>query len=553
MTLSNIEKHNQLPRGMYFQKKSYEDGPLPTFQEVKNQLPQPIFEQRPDYLDCYWHTWEIAYRNLHIPTKESGFVSNFIDAAFNNDVFLWDTAFITMFCNLANPYIPGIRSLDNFYCKQFDDGEIPREMVRDTGKDFLPWVNYDRLPLHSYFHNHYGHRRLMQTERPSFEDMFKPELGRKVEVPPYLTLDNLNHPILAWAEWESFKHTGDVDRLEMIFEPNLRYYDALKVHLQNHFGLFVTDWASMDNNPRNKYLGSGVDISCEMVLLARNLIDIARVLIDRCEKKGEQGQAAVYAGHIARLEEESRAFTDTINRMMWNDETGFYYDVQTNGEQAPVKTIAAYWSLLAGLADSTQAGKLAAWLNDSATFNRTHRVPVLAADEPGYDPKGGYWRGSVWAPTNTMVIRGLEKYGFDELAREIALNHLNNVVQIYKDTGTIWENYPPDSIDSGNADKCDFVGWSGIAPILYLIEHAIGLKGDAVQNELTWKLEPGQGIIGCNRYWFAGKTMDLLATPQEDGTYRISATSDGPVRLKVQFGTREEVRELNDGIIELVV
>ncbi|MFC5452084.1 MGH1-like glycoside hydrolase domain-containing protein [Paenibacillus aestuarii] len=552
MKLSNIEKHHLLPRGMYFNKKSYEDVPLLSFEEARSSLPKPIYEQRPDYLECYWKAWEIAYRNLHVPTEESGFVSNFIDAAFNQDVFLWDTVFITMFCNLANPYIPGIRSLDNFYCKQFDDGEIPREMVRETGKDFLPWVNYDRMPLHSYFHNHYGHRKLFQTAKPAFEEMFQPNLGRTVGVPPYLTLDNLNHPIMAWAELESFKHTGDVARLELVYEPNLRYYDALKYHLQNHFGLYVTDWASMDNNPRNRYLGSGVDISCEMVLLARNLIDIAKVLIDHCVSRGDNEQAAIYASQIEELEEEASQLTETINRMMWNDEVGFYFDVQDSGEQTSVKTIAAFWSLLAGVATKEQAEKLAHWLNDPATFNRVHRVPVCAADEEGYDPRGGYWRGSVWAPTNTMVIRGLENYGYDDLAREIALNHLNNVVQVFKDTDTIWENYPPDSIDSGNADKTDFVGWSGIAPILYLIEHAIGIKGDARSNELIWQLTPGQGTIGCDRYWFAGKTLNLLATPQGDGSYRIVVSSDAPITLKVKLDNNEVVHEIM-GSFEFII
>lgn len=129
---------------------------------------------------------------------------------------------------------------------------------------------------------------------------------------------------------------------------------------------------------------------------------------------------------------------------------------------------------------------------------------------------------------------------------EIALNHLDNVVKIYKDTGTIWENYPPDSIGSGDADKSDFVGWSGIAPILYLIEYAIGLKGDAEKNELTWQLKPDQGTVGCNRYWFTGKTIDLLATPQEDGSYRITASSDGPVVFKVQVGTERRKKSTTE-------
>ncbi len=71
----------------------------------------------------------------------SGFPSPFIDAAFNQNIFLWDTCFMTMFCNVAHPLVPGISSLDNFYAKQYPDGEIAREIDRTTGETFRAWQN----------------------------------------------------------------------------------------------------------------------------------------------------------------------------------------------------------------------------------------------------------------------------------------------------------------------------------------------------------------------------------------------------------------------------
>jgi len=48
---------------------------------------------------------------------------------------------MTMFCNYGHAYVPGICSLDNFYCKQFEDGEICREIDRTTGKEYREWIN----------------------------------------------------------------------------------------------------------------------------------------------------------------------------------------------------------------------------------------------------------------------------------------------------------------------------------------------------------------------------------------------------------------------------
>lgn len=102
-------------RGLFFSKKRYQDVKNIPFNEARELLPNPFCEKYPDYIECYWHTWQLAYQNTCVPSVESGYVSNFVDAAFNASIFLWDTAFITMFCNIGHPYIPGIRSLDNFY------------------------------------------------------------------------------------------------------------------------------------------------------------------------------------------------------------------------------------------------------------------------------------------------------------------------------------------------------------------------------------------------------------------------------------------------------
>jgi len=65
-----------------------EDKPLPTYAEAKDRLPKPIWPGHEDALACYDKTWEIAFRNLRKPNAAGGFVSNFIDTAFNGYLFM---------------------------------------------------------------------------------------------------------------------------------------------------------------------------------------------------------------------------------------------------------------------------------------------------------------------------------------------------------------------------------------------------------------------------------------------------------------------------------
>jgi len=525
-------------RGAYFEKKAYNPAPLPRFDETRSLLPSPIADEHPLWVETYWKAWELAFKNFREPAKGSGFVSQFIDAAFNENIFLWDSCFMTMFCNYGYPFVPGIATLDNFYAKQYVDGEIGREINRTTGVEYTPWINFEKKPLFS---------RWGWGLSDANADKSVLYLGRRAPRPnPRLALDALDHPIFAWAELEHFRLSGDRLRLAAVWEPLVRYYRALQKYLRQGNGLYITDWASMDNSPRNPYLnrgGTGIDISAEMVLFARDLAEIARLI-------GKYEDALGFR-------READDLSVLVNRLMWDGEKKFYYDLTVDGVRAPVKTVAGFWTMLAGVASKEQARALAAELKNPATFGRCNPVPTCAADEPGYDSWGGYWKGAVWAPTNTMVIRGLERYGFDDLAREIALKHLDIVAEVFKRTGTIWENYAPDAAEpgrhvTGELVKGDFVGWSGIGPILYLIEYGIGLKADASSNTLEWRLSL-HGRSGCDNYRFNNQAASLTARVPSDGTAAITVVSGGEFNLRVIFQGRTETYKVKNGTNEFLL
>jgi len=114
------------------------------------------------------------------------------------------------------------------------------------------------------------------------------------------------------------------------------------------------------------------------------------------------------------------------------------------------------------------------------------------------------------------------------------VQHVNLVANVYKSTGTFWENYSPEEAAPGKPAKGDFVGWSGIGPIMFFLEYGIGLKPDAARNELIWDLEPG-GRRGCDRFWFNGHVVSLIAQPYPGGSRKILLTvdSDGSFTLRI--------------------
>ena len=520
-------------RGLYYAKKRYDGASILPFAEAEPFLPHPIIEGKPEWVSLYWFALKILYSHCKVPQEGSGFVSNFVDAAFNKNIFLWDTCFMTVFCNMVDQYVPGICSLDNFYAKQHADGEICREIVQESGEDFSCWVNQYNAPLYSYFHNHYGYRSLLKLQKPSFESLYKPDLGRVVKKHPILTLDALNHPLLAFAEWQHYLQTADVRRLSQVYEALYNQYAALVYHIRHACGLYVTDWASMDNSPRNKDLFLGVDISSEMVLFADELIQIFRVLAQAGFSVHD------YENRMARLKKERAETARQIRSLMWDENSGFFYDLDAHFQQIRIKTAAAFWTLISKVATPEQQKRLIWYLNDPKTFNRLHRVPVLAADEKEYEIKGGYWKGSVWAPINTMVVLGLEECGYYNLAHEIAINDVEITSQVFSSTGTIWENYPADEASSGESDHPDFVGWSGMAPIFFTLVYGIGLNAHQKPEVLVWNLDEKllqKGAVGCNHYTFWGKRADFHARVDQT-TLTIAVNTDDSFFLEVRYKT----------------
>ena len=70
---------------------------LPSFEAARPLLPDPFWADHIGTVDCYWRAWELAFGNLKQPSSQNDFVANYCDTAFNGNLFMWDSAFVTCF------------------------------------------------------------------------------------------------------------------------------------------------------------------------------------------------------------------------------------------------------------------------------------------------------------------------------------------------------------------------------------------------------------------------------------------------------------------------
>lgn len=484
-----------------FLNKPVEDSPLPLFKDNRDKLPSPIWEGHQAHIDTYYKAWELAFKNLKKPVEGTNFVSNFIDAAFNNHIFMWDSCFMLMFGKYADRIFPFQKTLDNFYAHQHKDGYICRVISEEFGTD--RFTRYD----------------------PSSTG---PEL-------------------MPWCEWEYYLNFGDKDRLAKVFPPLMAYHRWMREHFTWQDGsYFSTGWGcGMDNIPRQS---EGYDHrfshghmiwvdTCLQALLSCNILINMATLLGRNE-------------FINELTEEKELLEKIINDKLWDETSGFYYDLWKNGKHNGVRHIGAYWALLSGCAPKDRAERLIAYLNDEKEFKTPTRVPTISRSDKNYSPLGEYWCGSVWAPTNYMVLKGLDGYGKHQLAHEIGVDYLNTVVEVYKQKGTLFENYAPEPVmgkpDRGNYSKPDFVGWTGLAPISVLFEYVFGIKPSASDNKIVWHVNLLEKH-GVEKYPF-GKDgeLTLMCAQRANANEKpnITFTSNVDVELEVIWGEENNKQKM---------
>lgn len=493
-------KHFKVNESLFYTQNPYvdknpylgmhpEEEELPRYDEIKDKLPQPIWDGHEDVLSCYHKTWEIAFRNLRKADSKSGFVSNYIDTAFNGYLFMWDSSFIVMFGRYGEKVFNFQKTLDNFYSHQHKDGFICREICEtEPGEQF-------------------------QRDDPA----------------------STGPNILPWSEWEYYLLTGDKERLEKVFYPLLAYHRWLSLNRTWRDGTY---WScglacGMDNQPRvpegyDEYSSHGhsvwVDACIQMVMSGKILLEISRII-------GKEEDAEWLKTEVEHL-------TKVINEKLWSEEDAFYYDLDRNNRLSGVKTIGAYWALLADIVPMERFSRFIAHLENPAEFKRPHRIPTLSADHPGYREDGGYWLGGVWAPTNYMVLRGLRNVGEHALAYDIALNTLEKVVEVYRNTGTLWENYSPEKPMPGDPAKPDFVGWTGLIPVAVLIEYVLGIYADRQKEEIVWRINRTERH-GIERYPFGEHVVNLVCEARE-------SVGEEP-QVTVRCGVPVQVRVLWDG------
>ena len=229
-------------------------------------------------------------------------------------------------------------------------------------------------------------------------------------------------------------------------------------------GVEAAAWESgMDNATRFDLEGNGEDDIGIKIFTVRNdakkpvgyvinqeSVDLNAYLYAEKGFLKEMAEELGYNDDAKKYEQEAKKLGNYINTQMYDEETGFYYDVQTNEDGSVKKLLVnrgkgteGWIPLWAKCATQEQAAQVVKNMMDAGKFNTYVPFPTASKDNDKYNPST-YWRGPVWLDQALYAVEALQNYGYNDEAKETTLklfDHCKGLVG----TGPIHENYNPET------------------------------------------------------------------------------------------------------------
>lgn len=149
----------------------------------------------------------------------------------------------------------------------------------------------------------------------------------------------------------------------------------------------------------------------------------------------------------------------------WDAESGFFW-ARLNGSRVNVRTPFNLFPLITGQMSPEITDRLVAHLTDERQFWSRYPVPTVAMDDPKFNPIK-MWRGPTWVNVNYLLIEGLQRSGYADLARELRQRTLDLIIS----RDDIYEYYNPVSGENPPLAATMF-GWSAAVFIDLAIQAA---------------------------------------------------------------------------------
>lgn len=241
-------------------------------------------------------------------------------------------------------------------------------------------------------------------------------------------------PLGVHGVWEVFRRTGDERWLKEHISDLIDYEKTMTGHDLDGDGL--VNYAGMvdeyDFSLRWRTAITGFKKGNESLLHFCRPLELIDINSQLCMLREGIARAADLFGDeklAKRMRRRRDKTINAINEHMWDEEAGWYQDIDSQThERTGVLSIAATSALLAGIVPEDRAERMLNTLSDPQKFGSPWPVPSVAMDTPDLDPAHITYGGDVLLTSGVWTtVQGLVRYGYTDKAREIIWKTLEMV------------------------------------------------------------------------------------------------------------------------------
>jgi len=252
-------------------------------------------------------------------------------------------------------------------------------------------------------------------------------------------------PILAWAALKLHETDPDLDFVEEIYAPLVRWnawWFSMNDDDVDGLAQYNHPYSSgLDDSPLWDY-GMPVespDLNTYLCVQMGSLAIMAEAL-------GMDAEGAMWRRRAA-------AITHRMIEDFWDEETGLFRALH---DEQPIRVVTPFslYPLWTGQLPDNIRDRLVAHLTDPDEFWGEYVIPSVARNDPHFDPQT-MWRGPVWVNINYFFIEALRQVGEYALARTLLEKTLNLVMN----QPSIYEYYNSQTGEPPVA-AADIFGWT---------------------------------------------------------------------------------------------
>lgn len=478
-----------------------------------------------------------------------------VDAAFSGHSFFWDDMLVALSTVAHHPWL--VRSTLEFWLdvQERNGGVIPREVRKSN--------------LRSLF---FPDKILYGEEKPAANLVF---------TNPYL---------MNWVMDELYRYNPSKENLALLkrvyksVDDYTQWMEANRAVFKNGeiVGFNGSALGTGADNSRGRignrnepeaYQAGLVDFMAQQIQMYKDLARWSRVIA------AAEGNSPSLEGKGAAASAKARALTVTMNKLYWNEERCFYYDIIPDGpgqwkQNLDFTVVGGFWSLWAGVASREQLNCMIEKQMVPEAFGGDFPFPANARNsigkykDPLYVPRpgdeeDGYWdKWAHWPPMVMMAIEGFRRMGRADLAYEYALSFLKKTAEwsvetVEESLGETTIRMPDGRIIGFKAraiqhaehmHRPDFAGWGKGPPVYLLLNHILGIN-PTYSSKLQWNLmvplERGEFIEVKNLQYMGQTVRTLKVRRNSSGAHEVTVDADGPIKIELNI-MRDEAGRLRN-------